>query len=109
MKISRLIKCLIAAFLTIGLAVTLTLVLPAVVFNVNTMHTVTSMSFIDGYACVSTDYTGYENALDILVNVRIERKSSAVAEKSRFLKSKKRLTSRASPLWQFRPREEKTA
>ena len=76
MKISRLLKILVAAFLSIGLAVTLSLVLPTLVFNVNTMHTVTSMSFIDGYACVSADYTGYEDALDILVNVRIERKIS---------------------------------
>ena len=38
MKNSKFLKCLIAAFLAIGLTVTLSIVLPTVVFNVNTMH-----------------------------------------------------------------------
>ena len=75
-KKKRLFTVALAAVISIAFIIGLSLSMPFVAFNINTMHTVSAFGFVDGYARVNTDYIGYENELDIRVNIKIERKQS---------------------------------
>jgi hypothetical protein len=70
----QLLTRLVIATVSIAAVLAFSLSLPMLLFNVNTMHTVSSFGFIDGYARVHTDYTGYESDCDIAINIKIERK-----------------------------------
>ena len=72
----QLFTVALAAVIGIAFIIGLSLSMPFVAFNINTMHTVSAFGFVDGYARVNTDYLGYENDLDIRVNIKIERKQS---------------------------------
>lgn len=70
----RLLPVLLIAAFSVIVVVGITLSLPFVLFNINTMHTVSNFSFTDGYARVNADYIGYEDTAEIQINVKIERK-----------------------------------
>ena len=70
----RVFITLLSALISFIVVVGITLSLPIILFNINTMHTASSFGFTDGYARVGADYIGYEDTAEIHVNVRIERR-----------------------------------
>ena len=70
----RLFPALITLAISLIIVVGIALSLPFILFNINTMHTVSTFGFTDGYARVNADYIGYEDTAEIHVNVKIERK-----------------------------------
>ena len=55
--------------------------------NLLTLHTVTSLGFIDGYARVNVDYIGYDENAEIRVDVLIEKQVLYFFKKEIFSKS----------------------
>ena len=43
--------------------------------NLYTLHTVTGFHFVDGYARINADFTGYDDTAQLRVDIRIEKKN----------------------------------
>ena len=73
MKKMKIIKVFLCIFLTLGTALLICGRSNVVHANTHTLHTVTSFGFVDHHAYVNVDFTGYEDAVQIRVDVRIEK------------------------------------
>lgn len=73
MKKTKFIKIFLCILLTIGTTLFVCDKSDVVHANTHTLHTVTSFGFIDHHAYVNVDFTGYEEAVQLRIDIRIEK------------------------------------